>query len=286
VGALFDIDAALKHLFSLGPTFVMDRMSGGVAVREYLNLELPAVLKRRVDMLSRLVDESVLHVEFQCRNDPRMGKRMAVYHALLAERYDEVRSIVLYFGRAPLRMARGMSTRQMKFDYELIDIREFDPMELLKTGRDTDCVLAFLAARSDAEFKSVLSHAARLPADIRWRALALLVVLSELRPLPRYVKLELNRMDTRIRLRDDGLLMQFRREWMAEGRREGKREGKLEGVLEGMRTLLRGTLEGKFGRIPSWASERIKSSNRAQLNRWSRKAATAESIERVLGPRG
>lgn len=78
MGALFDIDAALKHLFALGPTFVMERMSGGVAVREYLNLELPAVLKRRVDMLARLVDESILHVEFQCRNDTRMGKRMAV----------------------------------------------------------------------------------------------------------------------------------------------------------------------------------------------------------------
>lgn len=260
----------------------MDRASDGLAVREFLNVEMAAVLKRRVDLLARLADESVLHLEFQCRNDSRMGKRMAVYHAVLAERYGEVRSVVLYFGRGPMTMPRGMATRQMAFDYDLIDIREFDPAELLKTGRDTDCVLAFLAARSDADFRNVLSHAAKLPADLRWRAWALLVVLSELRPLPRYVKLELNRMDTRIRLRDDGLLMQFRREWMAEGKREGRREGMLEGLKSG----LRGTLEGKFGRIPSWASERIKSSNRAQLNRWSRKAATAESIERVLGPRG
>ncbi|MBM3764187.1 MAG: hypothetical protein FJW32_02240 [Acidobacteria bacterium] len=278
MGALFDIDAALKHLFSLGPSSVMDRAANGVAVRELLNVELAAVLKRRVDLLARLYEESVLHVEFQCRNDARMGKRMGVYHAVLAERYGEVRSVVLYFGRGPMRMPRGMATRQMTFDYELIDIREFDSEELLKTGRDTDCVLAFLAARSDAEFKKVLSHAAKLPADLRWRAWALLVVLSELRPLPRYVKLELNRMDTRIRLRDDGLLMQFRREWMAEGKREG--------VLEGLRSGLLGTLKGKFGRVPGWASERVTAGTRVQLNRWIRKAATAESIERVLGPRG
>lgn len=286
MGALFDIDAALKHLFALGPTFVMDRMAGGVAVREYLNLELPAVLKRRVDMLAKLVDESVLHVEFQCRNDPCMGKRMAVYHALLAERYDEVRSVVIYFGRGPMRMPRGMSTGQMRFGFKLIDIREFDVEDLLGTGRAADCVLAWMAARRGAEFKYILEKTAKLPVGERWETWALMVVLSDLRTLPRYARMELQRMDTQIRMRDDGLLMHFRRKWMAEAKREGVREGRLEGVLEGMRTLLRGTLEGKFGRIPSWASERIKSSNRAQLNRWSRKAATAESIERVLGPRG
>jgi hypothetical protein len=57
-------------------------------------------------------------------------------------------------------------------------------------------------------------------------------------------------------------------------------------MLEGLRSGVRGVLEGKFGRIPGWASERIKAGNRVQLNRWSRKALTADSLERVLGPRG
>ncbi len=207
VGALFDIDAALKHVFALGPTFVMERLSGGVAVREYLNLELPAVLKRRVDMLARLVDDSVLHVEFQCRNDPRMGKRMAVYHALLAERYDEVRSVVIYFGRGAMRMPRGMSTGQMQFGFPLIDIREFDVEELLGTGRAADCELAWLAAKAALEFERIVQRVAGLPDRKRAQVLDLLLVLSDLRKLPRSVKLELKSMDTRIKLREDGLPM-------------------------------------------------------------------------------
>jgi predicted transposase YdaD len=286
VGALFDVDAALKHVFMLGPSFVMERATNGRAVREYLNVELASLLKRRVDVLARLEDDTVLHVEFQCRNDSRMGKRMAVYHAVLAERYGEVRSVVLYFGQPRLNMPRQMTTRQMAFAYELIDIRDFEAAEMLETGRDTDCVLALLAARRDSEFQRVLAHVEQLPEALRWRAWALLIVLSDLRELPRYVRLELERMDTRIRMRDDGLLMHFRKKWTAEGRVEGLREGKREGMLEGLRSGVRGVLEGKFGRIPGWASERIKAGNRVQLNRGSRKALTADSLERVLGPRG
>lgn len=163
-----------------------------------------------------------------------------------------------------------MSTGQMRFDFALLDIREFDVDELLGTGRAADCVLAWLAAEAATEFERIVQRVAGLPDRKRAQALDLLLVLSDLRKLPRYVKLELKRMDTRIKLREDGLLMQFRREAIAEGLQSG--------LLE--------SLAAKFGRVPAWAKERIKAGDRLQLKRWIRKAAAAETIEEVLGPRG
>lgn len=89
----FDFDGALKELFQKQPSVFLD---GGVAVKEFLNVELPGVQQRKVDLLLRLVVGTLLHIEFQTRNHRDMAARMGEYYYWLVRKFGcHVRQIVI-----------------------------------------------------------------------------------------------------------------------------------------------------------------------------------------------
>ncbi|MDX1980192.1 MAG: hypothetical protein SFV51_07985 [Bryobacteraceae bacterium] len=65
----FDFDGAIKDLFQWDLPSLMSSLAGGVAVRAFLNVELPKVQQRRVDLAVLLADDTILHIEFHGRND-------------------------------------------------------------------------------------------------------------------------------------------------------------------------------------------------------------------------
>ncbi len=68
-------DLVVKDLFERDHPSLLDQLTGGVAVRQILNSELAVTLARRADLVFLLEDESVLHLEFQSRNDKQMPYR-------------------------------------------------------------------------------------------------------------------------------------------------------------------------------------------------------------------
>ena len=62
---------------------------------------------------------------------------------------------------------------------------------------------------------------------------------------------------------------------------DGRAEGKAEAAL----AILSGQLEEKFGRLPAWASARLRKARPEQTIRWSRKILTAEKLEDVVSRR-
>jgi hypothetical protein len=50
-----NFDATLKDLFQRERLTLLQRLSGGVPVKEFLNVELPKVQQRRVDLLIALL---------------------------------------------------------------------------------------------------------------------------------------------------------------------------------------------------------------------------------------
>ena len=62
---------------------------------------------------------------------------------------------------------------------------------------------------------------------------------------------------------------------------------KNEFVMDAMRDagakLIRGMLATKFGRLPKWVDERLEDATSVQIERWSKKILTAETLEGVLG---
>jgi hypothetical protein len=74
-------DAILKDLFQRDHPSLLDQLTGGVPVKQFLNVEFPTILERRADLVLLLEDDSITHLEFQSDNDPDMVFREGIYGA-------------------------------------------------------------------------------------------------------------------------------------------------------------------------------------------------------------
>lgn len=101
-------DPLLKSIFHSALSRVMVRLSGSRPF-EILNIEFPTAESRRPDLVARLANGTILHVEIQSSNDPTMPWRMLQYRLLLRSRFPDERIVqkVLYVGKRRLAMACG-----------------------------------------------------------------------------------------------------------------------------------------------------------------------------------
>ncbi len=279
----FNHDGLLKDMLQHDRPALLDWLTGGVAVREFLNVEFPKLIERRLDLVMLLSDGSLLHLEVQGSNDRNMAYREGVYCFLLGQKYQrrKIRQVVLYVGRARMRMASGVNLGETAGAYTLADIRELDVEAMLASSCPADYALAVLARDADAKLQEIVGRIVRLRGAERERALAQLVILSGLRGLPRRVQWEIDRMSVILDIRKNPVLMKWRREAIREGLEEGRAAGLAEGRAESLRSLL----HEKFGALPKWADQRIAAAKPLDLDRWLKKVLTADTLEGVVGPR-
>jgi predicted transposase YdaD len=292
-------DAILKDLFQRDRPSLLDRFTGGVAIREALNTDFLAVDERRPDVLFLLVSGSLLHIEFQSANDSAMVYRMGRYAAMIGERYRDrqIHQVVLYTGQERLRMSASVDLGLTKLAYELHDIREFDAEDFLRSGRAGDYALALLASGGPEKLRRILVRVSKLPPARRSKLLSQLAIFAGLRKLETEFRMEITNMGSALYIKDHEILREWyaeavakgeaegRAKGEAEGRVKGEAEGRVKGEAEGMSVLLTTQLRAKFGSVPRWAQDRLRRATPAQLERWAAKLLTAEKIEGVLGPR-
>ena len=94
-------DNLLKTLF----LDAMPMLLGSIApspVAELLSVEFPSRPKMVADVVARLADGTILHVEFQLTNDPRMHWRCYHYFGAIQEEWPDahVIQVVIYLGKA------------------------------------------------------------------------------------------------------------------------------------------------------------------------------------------
>jgi len=77
-------DTTLKTLFLAPPPQLIQLLVGGRA-HTMLTVEYPTVQMRRPDLVVRLTDGRLYHLEFQSTNDPAMPWRMLEYFGLLCQ---------------------------------------------------------------------------------------------------------------------------------------------------------------------------------------------------------
>ena len=245
-----------------------------MAIRGFLNVELPKVIDRRMDCVAELVNDQLCHIEFQSRNHPKMPIRQGIYGLLLADKFNcKVDQTVIYMGTPPLQMEDSIDAGSVKVLYRLFDIRIFKAEDLARSPNPADRALAILGSGSDERIREVLSAAAALDEPLRQRTLLQLSILAGLRGLSERVTMELNSMNMEIDISKHAFLQSM----LDRGRAEGKVEGELKLIFKQM--------NAKFGRIPAWANQRLVEATPAQLDRWSLKILTADTIECVLGRR-
>jgi hypothetical protein len=247
---------------------------------------LPKVQQRRVDLLIALADGTLLHVEFQSARDRHIAYRMLEYRALIQRRFPgPLRQVVLFVGQGGARIPGGIQGEGLSFRYQVIDIREIDVQELIRTGHTGDLALAVLAGGADSKVRDIVHRAALLKGPQREKLLTKILVLAGLRGLAEKVEWELKHMPVMINIDDIPVIRHFYRELEAKGRAAWEAKGRAEGEARGKAKALHALLETKFPPLPRWASLRVSQASPAQVERWIKKVLAAETLEGVLGPR-
>jgi hypothetical protein len=214
-----------------------------------------------------LEDGTILHLEFQSRNDKDMPYRQGIYCLLLGQKYRRrVRQAVIYFGQAKLHMVTELDLGQTRVSYTLLDIRDIDADMFLASGRPADLPLAMLARGGPERLADSLRQAVKLAAAERDNVLSELAQLCGLRQLQQPLIMEIKTMLSPTDI--------FRQIPQVQ-----------DMVRKGQTKILRGQIKAKFHTLPKWADERLESASSVQVQRWSKKILTADTLEGVLGKR-
>lgn len=252
-------DVSLKSLFRRSNGIFAETVFGS-PVAEWLNVELPEIRNLRVDLLGRDIEGRLHHLELESANHPVTPRRIAEYHLALHKLLDEdVDMVVLYVGREPLRMPAVFQTRSMRFQFRMIDAREFDGEALIASEDLGDNMLALLTPFDrERVLQRVEQKLGALPRGEREEAARLFVLLSGLRGLARLVAERFRMIDIM--------------------------ENEVLGpaVLKGEATVLLAQLEDCFGPLPSWVYEKFEGATESQILAWAKRLRRADSLESVF----
>lgn len=287
-------DLTLKELFQQIPQKLFTILIGQQPT-EMLKVEYPTVKERRPDLVCRLEDNSIYHLEIQSDNDETMPLRMLEYFILIRQQYKQpIIQQVLYVGREKMTMSNRIEERTLQFHYELINIQQIDCHLLLQSPSVEDNILALLCRmeQSTEMIQTILGKIAQLHVNARRDALEKLQILVGLRgmELQQILNREIKKMPISVDMRNtvwyqevfsEGRL-EGEQKGRLEGKQEGKQEGRQEGKQEGESRLLQRLLIKRFGVLPDWARERIEQANIEQLEQWSLRMLEVNTLEEVF----
>jgi predicted transposase YdaD len=269
-------DTVLKEMFLESPLLLAEEL-GGSPVREWLSIEFPRTRNPRADLVGRMEDGRLLHLELQGRNDAEMEWRALDYYGLIYRQTGTAPfQVVLYVGEKPLRMRDGINEPKLVFSYRLVDVREFDAEKLLASENVGDNLMAVLCRMQDRRdvVRRILARIDRMNPGQREDMLARLLVLSGLRGLEPVVRKESSAMALVI----DPMKNSVLREWYEEAFAKGQIEGRTEGRTEAIRKML----ERRFGPLPAWTIERLAAATSEQHEHWLLRILDAHSLDDVF----
>ncbi len=251
-------------------------MTSGTVV-QWLDVEVSEVHSRKMDLVCRLSDTSILHIEFQSRNDPDMALRMAEYMLAVYRQYREFpKQVVLYVGHAGLNMPPLLAGRKFSFEFDILDVRDLDGEMLMASADVGDNVLAVLARLSDPEasLRQLVRRIAGLPSGDRSAAVAELMILANLRGLAKLVEQEI----TNVPILEDIM------EHNVIGPEIRKREalGEARGEAMGKTKLLRRQIARLFGPVPAWADKRLAAKSQSEIEELGLRIFDVKTLEELF----
>jgi hypothetical protein len=266
---MHEYDVALKSILMRPGSALLAELTGLPDLR-WLNVELPKVNNRRVDMLGRSPDGELVAIEFQSRNERHFPFRMGEYLFGVGRIYGQLpRQIVIYVGDAPLRMKNRIEGAGLSYEFQMMDIRDLDGERLLASEVLSDNVIAILTrlGGEPGAVRRILKRiAAGRPAE-RERAFSELLIVACLRKLDGEVKREAKKMPILNDIRDS--------EVFGGAYREGRVEGQME--------LLLGLIEKRFGAVPPRVRKRLAALKPEQIKAAGLRILDAHSIEDLFG---
>ncbi|NJO18432.1 MAG: hypothetical protein HC877_22665 [Thioploca sp.] len=201
----------------------------------------------------------------QSDNDTTMAWRMLEYYLLITNAFNQAPfQQILYVGKAPLTIPRGIIESKLHFSYELIDIQQLDCQPLLASAAIEDNLLAILC-RIDNQpqaIRAILEKIIRLDENAKQDALKKLGILAGLRTLELQQLINVEEVENMPITIDKADNLWFR-----------------EGQIEGELTLLRRPMERRFGTLPLWTLERLNHATCEELETWGIQLLEAKRLE-------
>jgi len=262
------------------------------------NSEYASVKQRRADLVARLANQQLLHLEIQSDNDDEMLWRELEYCGLIAQIHHQVPlQIVLYVGAAPARFITAIDDADLKYRYHLVDIKTLDCTTLLESESLSDNLLALLGQLQDkAEaVRRVMYKIAQLPQKKRADMSEKLAILMGLRPteLPKLIQKEAT-MPITVDLEKNPLFVEIFERYAQRGEQRGIQMGEQRGIQIGEQRgiqmgeqrahimMLRRLLEKRFGELPHWVNVRLEQAAVPKLEHWSLKLLDVTCLEDVF----
>jgi hypothetical protein len=262
--------------------------------------------RREGDMIWRIprVDGGdsylMLLLEFQSSSDQHMALRILAYAALLWQqlvregrllphgKLPPLLPVVVYNGddrwHAPLVLRdlvglpadSALSPLQPNCVYHLIDIGTFSAVDL--AGRDGLPALWFRLENSPdpgeivAVADALIAWLAAHPGFAAARAVFVGLLGALMAPLGPDVRVPDDLLEVRTMLLTRA--EKWKQGWLEEGRQEGVRKGEA--------TLLLRLMERRFGPLPDWAADRVRTAETGLLEEWGLRLLDAGSLDDVL----
>ena len=226
----------IKHITYDLATYLLDLDIDADSI-ELIETEHQRIEDRRADLVARVCDSAgesfILHLEVQNNNQTIMQWRMLRYltdiklgHGTLA-----VRQYLIYIGREPLTMAKGIHEGQLNYTYNLLDMHHVDCETLISRDNPDALLLAILCDFKETDPQVIINRIVLrlhqlIGSDERQfrEYISILEILSENRDLKQNLK-EAENMLTQVKVEN----LPSYELGMEKGKAQGEKLGELRG---------------------------------------------------------
>ena len=185
---------------------------------EALEFKMSRTREREVDFLYKIFDkngkESILHLEFQTKNDKEMLARIQEYHALIYRKYQfPIRHIVIYLGKRKSTMKNKLEPNLIFSGFDIINITAIDPNQLISTQIPEMVIMALLGDYKKDQLEKILSDIIRKlktltgSKDLMSKYINQLLILARIRNLQMIISQKLDDMPISYDVEKDGLYL-------------------------------------------------------------------------------
>ncbi|NWF66284.1 MAG: hypothetical protein HXX81_02330 [Campylobacterales bacterium] len=129
---------------------------------EFLDKELQRIEDRRADIVAKIDNSYILHLEIQNSNDKYMHLRMLRYFTDISFLTDmKIVQYVVYIGKEKLNMKSNLTLHNINYNYNLIDMKNIDCEKLISLDTPDSLVLAILCDFKDKNADDIINFILR-----------------------------------------------------------------------------------------------------------------------------
>ena len=129
---------------------------------QLIDTEQQRIEDRRADLVARVKEKNgnsfVIHIEIQNQNQTNMPIRMLRYLTDIKLSYpnEDVHQYLLYIGKSKLSMAKSMQSKQLNYQYSVIDMHTIDYQDFIKQNTPDAIVMSVLCDFKGVDEKEII----------------------------------------------------------------------------------------------------------------------------------